>query len=46
MPENIVDILNKISAAKGPEFAEGFVAGVNLTTPVKKDEKEAESQPG
>ena len=29
MPEKIVDILNAISAAKGAEFTEGFVAGVN-----------------
>lgn len=44
MPEQIVDILNRISEAKGPEFVEGFVAGVNLTTPEKK--AEATSQPG
>jgi hypothetical protein len=45
MPEQIVDILNAITAAKGAEFTEGFVAGVNLTTPEKK-EAEANSQPG
>ena len=45
MPEKIVDILNAISAAKGPEFAEGFVAGVNLTTAEKKQTEE-KSQPG
>jgi hypothetical protein len=45
MPEKIVDILNAISAAKGAEFAEGFVAGVNLTTPDKKQTDE-KSQPG
>lgn len=36
MPE-IIDMLNKISAAKGQEFTEGLVAGINLTTPAKPD---------
>ena len=36
MPDKIVNILNAITEAKGEEFAEGFVAGVNLTTPDKK----------
>lgn len=39
MPEAIVNILNAITEAKGEEFAEGFVAGVNLTTSKKKEEK-------
>jgi hypothetical protein len=43
MPEDIVNIINKISEAKGEAFAEGFVAGINLTTPAKKDE---EKKPG
>lgn len=45
MPDKIVNILNAISEAKGAEFAEGFVAGVNLTTPEKKH-REDKHQPG
>ena len=41
MPE-IIELLNKISAAKGPEFTEGLVVGINLTTPDKPEENEAE----
>lgn len=44
MPDKIVNILNAISKAKGAEFAEGFVAGVNLTTPDKKF-REEKNQP-
>ena len=39
MPE-IIELLNKISAAKGPEFTEGLVAGINLTTATKPEEPE------
>ena len=39
MPE-IIELLNKISAAKGPEFTEGLVVGINLTTPAKPEENE------
>ena len=39
MPE-IIELLNKISAAKGPEFTEGLVVGINLTTPAKPDTEE------
>lgn len=46
MPENVVEILNKITAAKGEAFAEGFVAGVNLVTPEDPKKSEAKSQPG
>jgi len=45
MPEKVVNILNAISRAKGEEFAEGFVAGVNLTTPDRmnrEDENKSE----
>lgn len=41
MPEQIVDILNKITEAKGAAFAEGFVAGVNLVT-AEAGEQQAE----
>lgn len=37
MPEKIVDILNAITEARGEAFTEGFVAGINLTTPEKKE---------
>lgn len=44
MPE-IIELLNKISAAKGAEFTEGLVAGINLTTPAKPDtEPEEENE--
>lgn len=33
MPEAIVDILNKITEARGAEYTKGFVDGINLTTP-------------
>lgn len=39
MADKIVNILNAITEAKGAEFAEGFVAGVNLTTLDKKRRK-------
>ena len=39
MPDTI-DLLNKISAVKGKEFAEGLVAGINLTTATKPEEPE------
>ena len=39
MPEQIVNILNKIVEAKGAEYAKGFVDGVNLTTPEKATEE-------
>ena len=39
MPE-IIELLNKISAAKGPEFTEGLVVGINLATPDKPEESE------
>lgn len=45
MPDKIVNILNAITEAKGEEFAEGFVVGVNLTTPDKKFREEI-NQPG
>lgn len=41
----IIDLLNKISAAKGPEFTEGLVAGINLTTPDKPDPEEENETP-
>jgi hypothetical protein len=42
MPEQIVDIINKITAAKGAEYAKGFVDGVNLTTPEKVTEEKSQ----
>ena len=45
MPE-IIDLLNKITEAKGPEFTEGLVVGVNLTTPEKKEPKEDNQDKG
>lgn len=42
MPEVIVDIVNAIAEAKGPEFAEGLVAGINLATKERKEEEEGE----
>ena len=41
----VIDLLNKISAAKGPEFTEGLVIGINLTT-AKPDTEEPEEKPG
>lgn len=41
MPE-IIELLNKISAAKGPEFTEGLVVGINLATPDKPESEEME----
>ena len=41
MPENIVDVLNQISAVKGQEYAKGFVDGVNL---MAKDQEEDECE--
>lgn len=41
MPEQIVNILNKIAEAKGVEYAKGFVDGVNLTTPEKTPEQKS-----
>lgn len=32
MPEQIVDILNKIKAIKGEAYAKGLVDGVNIAT--------------
>lgn len=46
MPETVVEILNRITAAKGEAFAEGFVAGVNLVTPDDKVKSEAKDRPG
>ena len=46
MPENVIEILNRITAAKGEAFAEGFVAGVNLVTPEDRKKPEANNQPG
>lgn len=42
MPD-IIDILNKITAAKGPEFTEGLVVGINLTTPRTPDPEPQQS---
>lgn len=42
MPEQIVNILNKIAEAKGVEYAKGFVDGVNLTTPEKATEQKSQ----
>lgn len=44
MPENVVDLLNKIKAAKGKEYVEGLVDMANILAPASKDENE--SQPG
>lgn len=39
----ILDVLNKLSEAKGPEFTEGLIAGINIGT---SRESEAKEQPG
>ena len=47
MPEsaaNITNLLNKIGEAKGPEFAAGAAAVLDLIIPAT-GEKKAESQP-
>lgn len=44
MPENVVDLLNKIKAAKGQEYVNGLVDMANILAPTPKDEDE--SQPG
>jgi hypothetical protein len=40
MPEKIVDIINKITEARGEEFAAGAMAVIELITPASKDEQE------
>ena len=40
MPENIVDVLNQISAVKGQDYAKGFVDGVNLMAKEHEDQEE------
>lgn len=44
MPENIVDVLNQISAVKGQDYAKGFVDGVNLMAKEQEEETESEEQ--
>lgn len=41
---NVTGLLNKISEAKGPEFAEGVAAVLDLIIPASG--AKAESQPG
>ena len=45
MADKIVNILNAITNAKGESFAEGFVTGINLSTPDKKNQ-ESDNRPG
>ena len=40
MPENIVDILEKIKAVKGEAYVEGLVAGVELVSQEKDEEED------
>ena len=35
-----IDLINKIRTARGDDFTEGFLAGINLTTPAKPDTEE------
>ncbi len=35
-----IDLINKIRTARGDDFTEGFLAGINLTTPAKPEENE------
>lgn len=42
MPDNIVNILDKIAAVKGQEYVEGLVDMANILAP----KTEATSQPG
>lgn len=44
MPENVVDLLDKIAAVKGQEYVEGLVDMANILAPTPKSE--AETQPG
>lgn len=44
MPEKVVDLLEKIAAAKGQEYVEGLVDMANILAPTPKTE--TESQPG
>lgn len=39
MPENIVDFLDKIAAAKGQEYVEGLVDMANILAPKAEDEE-------
>lgn len=42
----VIDLLNRVTEAKGPEFTEGLIAGINLATPKKKDGEEDEEKEG
>ena len=44
LPENIVYVLNQISAVKGQEYAKGFVDGVNLMAKEQEDQEESASE--
>lgn len=44
MPENIVDFLNKIKAVKGDAYVEGLVAGVELASSDREEEKAEEEK--
>lgn len=46
MTENVVDLLNKIAAVRGEEYAQGMVDMANLlTTPAKPEPTTTESHP-
>ena len=45
MADNIVNILNAITEAKGESFAEGVALCINLFTPDKK-RRESDNRPG
>lgn len=45
MPENVVDLLDKIKAVKGQEYVEGLVDMANILAPRQKTEEQAENQP-
>lgn len=36
MPENIIALLNTLRAARGDEYADGFVDAVNILVPTVK----------
>lgn len=39
MPE-CIEVVNKLIETRGEDFAKGFLAGINLTTPAKPEENE------
>ena len=44
MPENIVNLIDKIAAAKGQEYAKGLVDMANLLAPDEETAEQKEDQ--